>query len=212
MGWMFPLGYLGVDRFMRGQIGFGILKILEPTGLWALIDWIIALTKLGSYKEEFVFVDGKWSESDTLEAVAREKREIEEEELRERERIEKYKTDILSGAISYDKEVQQIADELSKYKSYFKDKASEIVSMVKEYTSQTSTGSWDTRWYSSITDKIKGTSLEAPPYNIETKLSDLREIKQDARLEALADEINMLKKEYRDCDNSLSNFQSRLRM
>jgi heme exporter protein D len=151
----------------------------------------------------------KRAESDALEAAARERRER-EEELREKERKEKYKADILSGTISYDKEVQQIADELSKYKSYFREKASEIVSMVREYTSQTSTGSWDTMWYERITDKIKDTSLEAPPYNIETKLSDLRGIKQDARIEALADEIEMLEKEYRDCNYSLTNFQHRL--
>ena len=56
----FLVGYPGVDRFMRGQIGLGILKIFDPTGLWMVIDWIIALTKLSDYKEEFVFVDGKW--------------------------------------------------------------------------------------------------------------------------------------------------------
>jgi len=57
----FFFGYLGVDRFMRGQIGFGILKILDFTGIWALIDFIIALTKLGNYGDEFVFVNGKWT-------------------------------------------------------------------------------------------------------------------------------------------------------
>ena len=57
----FFFGYLGVDRFMRGQIGLGILKILDITGLWTLIDWIISLTKLGSYQDDFIFVDGKWA-------------------------------------------------------------------------------------------------------------------------------------------------------
>jgi TM2 domain-containing membrane protein YozV len=58
----FLFGYLGVDRFMRGQVLFGILKIFDVSGLWVIIDWIIALTKLGKYDKEFVFVDGKWKE------------------------------------------------------------------------------------------------------------------------------------------------------
>ena len=58
--WLF--GTVGVDRFMRGQVGLGILKLLTAgaIGVWALIDLIIALTKIGSYDKEFVFVDGKW--------------------------------------------------------------------------------------------------------------------------------------------------------
>ena len=58
----FLFGYLGVDRFMRGQIGLGILKLLTAggSGLWNLIDWIIALSKLGKYESEFIFVDKKW--------------------------------------------------------------------------------------------------------------------------------------------------------
>jgi TM2 domain-containing membrane protein YozV len=77
----FLFGGLGVNRFMRGQIRLGISKLVLYiialflgfsggffgsvlgilSGVWALIDWIIALTKLGQYKENFVFVDGKWS-------------------------------------------------------------------------------------------------------------------------------------------------------
>ena len=59
----FLFGYLGVDRFMRGQIGLGILKLLTVGlgGVWAFIDWIIALTKLGNYEKDFVFVDNKWA-------------------------------------------------------------------------------------------------------------------------------------------------------
>jgi TM2 domain-containing membrane protein YozV len=59
----FLFGYLGVDRFMRGQIGLGILKLITVglCGIWSLIDWIIALTKLGQYKDDFVFVDKKWA-------------------------------------------------------------------------------------------------------------------------------------------------------
>jgi len=58
----FLLSAFGVNRFMRGQVGLGILKIITLSGLgvWGLIDWIVALTKLGSYDEDFIFIDGKW--------------------------------------------------------------------------------------------------------------------------------------------------------
>jgi len=67
--WLFAwfLGGLGVDRFVRGQVGLGILKLLTAggMGLWALIDWIIALVKVygDAYgkDEEVVFVNGKYS-------------------------------------------------------------------------------------------------------------------------------------------------------
>lgn len=42
----FLVGYLGVDRFVRGQIGLGICKLLFNTltlGIWSLVDFIIAL-------------------------------------------------------------------------------------------------------------------------------------------------------------------------
>ncbi|MDY3042288.1 NINE protein [Streptococcus pluranimalium] len=63
----FLFGYLGVDRFMRGQIALGVAKLLLnwlTLGLWCLIDWIISVVKAYStYSdvEEITFIDGKYS-------------------------------------------------------------------------------------------------------------------------------------------------------
>ena len=57
--WIF--GLFGVDRFMRGQVGLGILKIFFGWAVWALVDLIIALTKIGDYGDEFVFINGSWA-------------------------------------------------------------------------------------------------------------------------------------------------------
>ena len=68
--WVFTflLGELGVDRFIRGQIGLGVVKLITcgGCGIWALVDWIIALTKVygSAYadSEEVVFIDGLYTE------------------------------------------------------------------------------------------------------------------------------------------------------
>ena len=58
----FFLGVLGVDRFMRGQTGLGIVKLITAggAGIWALADFVIILTKWSKYDDEFVFIDGMW--------------------------------------------------------------------------------------------------------------------------------------------------------
>ena len=49
------LGYLGVDRFMLGQVGLGIVKLLTAggCGIWSIIDWcmIDKMTKEYNYNE-----------------------------------------------------------------------------------------------------------------------------------------------------------------
>jgi len=47
----FFVGILGVDHFMTGKIGTGVLKLLTGggCGIWALIDLIMALT--GNFKD-----------------------------------------------------------------------------------------------------------------------------------------------------------------
>ena len=63
----FLLGYLGVDRFCRGQIGLGVVKLLTcgGCGVWCLIDWIISLSKAygEAFKDEdeIVFIDGNYA-------------------------------------------------------------------------------------------------------------------------------------------------------
>ena len=45
----FLFGGFGVDRFMRGQIGMGICKLLfnwATLGIWSFVDWIVALVRL----------------------------------------------------------------------------------------------------------------------------------------------------------------------
>lgn len=68
--WVFSflLGGFGVDRFVRGQVGIGVCKLLfnwATFGIWALVDWIIAMVKAygQAYHNEhdFTFVDGNYT-------------------------------------------------------------------------------------------------------------------------------------------------------
>lgn len=63
----FLFGGIGLDRFLRGQIGMGIFKLLcnwLTLGMWSLIDWIISLIKAYSVyndTENLTFINGKYS-------------------------------------------------------------------------------------------------------------------------------------------------------
>ncbi|MBS9338525.1 TM2 domain-containing protein [Fructobacillus sp. M2-14] len=67
--WVFSFlfGAIAIDRFVRGQIGLGILKLIINAGtfgIWALIDFIIAVLKAYSTysdTEDLTFINGRYS-------------------------------------------------------------------------------------------------------------------------------------------------------
>lgn len=66
----FLFGCLGVDRFIRGQIGMGVFKLLLgwwiTLGIWPLVDFIISLVKAYSStyfggQDDIVFINGRYA-------------------------------------------------------------------------------------------------------------------------------------------------------
>lgn len=58
------LGYLGIDRFIRGQVGLGILKLITGGGfgVWWLYDAIVSIVKLSeSNGDDYIWIGGKYA-------------------------------------------------------------------------------------------------------------------------------------------------------
>jgi len=48
------LGHFGVDRFMLGDIGLGLLKLFScgAFGIWTLIDWFLIMGRTDDYNRQ----------------------------------------------------------------------------------------------------------------------------------------------------------------
>ena len=59
-------GFFGVDRFIRGQVGMGLLKLITfgGCGLWWLVDWLISIGKAylsSNVGDDLYFRDGYYT-------------------------------------------------------------------------------------------------------------------------------------------------------
>ncbi len=51
------VGSFGIDRFMLGEVGLGVLKLLTMGGfgIWTIVDWCTAMSRTKKYNyQEFI--------------------------------------------------------------------------------------------------------------------------------------------------------------
>lgn len=59
------LGILGVDRFVAGDVGLGLLKLftLGGLGVWAFVDWVIVMLNALQKSTQGVFGVSRWTDA-----------------------------------------------------------------------------------------------------------------------------------------------------